>query len=387
MGALRIRDIRRGAKAALSRRALLTGGAGILAASGVASGIPSIRRSRRASTSSIQAPVRQDWLDKHHENIIDPDLPIIDPHHHLWDRPGYRYLLQDFLRDVISGHNIRATLFEECGAMYRSKGPQELRSLGETEFATDIAGMSASGQYGPTRCCAGIIGYVDLKIGARAKDVIEKHIAVSEGRLRGIRNGSTWHADPSLAIYSGAPGLLLEPTFREGFAALGALGLSFDAWMFQTQLGDLVDLARSFPNTSIILNHLGGPLGIGPYAGKRAEAFADWQEGVRSVANCPNIHIKLGGLGLKSIGFTFFENDRPPSSQDLENAWRPYIEHCIEVFGPKRSMFESNFPVDKGSCSYQVLWNAFKRIVAGYSAEEKAALFGGTASNTYRLAI
>jgi predicted TIM-barrel fold metal-dependent hydrolase len=347
-----------------------------------------MRRVRRSVPSSIQAPVRQDWLEQRHEKIIDPDLPIVDPHHHLWDRPGYRYLLQEFLRDVGSGHNIRATLFEECGAMYRSKGPRELRSLGETEFAAAVARNSASGQYGPTRCCAGIIGYVDLRIGAHAKEVLEKHISVSEGRLRGIRNGSAWHDDPSLAIYTGAPrGLLLDSGFREGFAALAPLDLSFDAWMFQTQLEDLVDLARAFPQTRIVLNHLGGPLAIGPYAGKRKDAFVEWRVGIRSVAGCPNVHVKLGGLGLKLIGFTFSGNDMPPSSKDLEKVWRPYIETCIEVFGPKRSMFESNFPVDKGSCSYQVLWNAFKRIVAGYSVDEKTTLFGGTASSTYQLAV
>jgi L-fuconolactonase len=371
----------------LSRRSLMLAGGGALVGAGaLAFGIAFVRRIRRGITSPIQAPVRQAWLEKRHERIIDPDMPIVDPHHHLWDRPGYRYLLVDFLADVRSGHNIRATLFEECGAMYRSTGPEELQSLGETEFATEVARISDSGQFGSTRCCAGIIGYVDLRIGGKAKEVLEQHITVSDGRLRGIRNGSTWHADSNLKIYSGAPrGLLLDSSFREGFAVLAPLSLSFDAWMFQTQLNELVDLARAFPQTTIVLNHLGGPLAIGPYAGTREEAFIEWRAGIRAVASCPNIHVKLGGLGLKLIGFTFFEKDMPPSSEELEAAWRPYIETCIEAFGPHRSMFESNFPVDKGSCSYQVLWNAFKRIVAGYSAEEKAALFSGAASKTYRI--
>jgi predicted TIM-barrel fold metal-dependent hydrolase len=376
-------------KAPLSRRSLMiAGGAALIGAGALASGIAFLRRIRRGITSPIQSPVRQAWLEKRHEEIVDPDLPIVDPHHHLWDRPGDRYLLQDFLADVHSGHNIRATLFEECGVMYRSTGPRELRSLGETEFATDVARTFASRQYESIQCCAGVIGYVDLRIGASATRVLEQHITVSDGRLRGVRNSSTWHPDPSLKIYSGSTqGLLLDRRFREGFAALNPLGLSFDAWMFQTQLNELVDLARAFPQTTIVLNHLGGPLAIGPYAGKRAEAFAAWRDGIGKVAACPNIHVKLGGLGMKLIGLTFFKNDMPPSSQELEKAWRPYIETCIEAFGPHRSMFESNFPVDKGSCSYQVLWNGFKRIVAGYSAEEKTALFSGAASKTYRIAI
>ena len=312
----------------------------------------------------------------------------MDPHHHLWDRPGYRYLFQDLLADIGSGHNIRATLFEECGAMYRTGGPPELRSLGETEFANGVARMSASGKYGPTRCCSGIIGNVDLRIRFRAKAVLEQHLAVSDGRLRGIRNSSAWPGDPSLKIYSPAPqSLLLDKSFREGFAALAVLGLTFDAWMFQTQLKDLVDLARAFPHTTIVLNHVGGPLAIGPYASKREEAFTEWRDGIHAVASLPHTYVKLGGLGMRLISFTFYENDQPPSSEDLAQAWRPYIETCIEAFGAQRSMFESNFPVDKGTCSYQVLWNTFKRIAAGCSADEKTALFSGAASKAYRLTV
>ena len=371
------------AKEPISRRALLAGSAGLIGAAAVVSGIALVRRTRPI-TFAIQAPIRQDWLDKRHEKIIEPDLPIVDPHHHLWDRPGYRYLFHDLLADIGSGHNIRATLFEECGAMYRTGGPPELRSLGETEFVTGVARMSASGKYGPTRCCAGIIGNVDLRIGSHAKAVLEQHLAVSDGRLRGIRNNSAWPAD----ISSDAPQkLLLDKRFREGFAALAALGLAFDAWMFQTQLKALVDLARAFPHATIVLNHVGGPLAIGPYAGKREEAFTEWRDGIREVAGLPNTYVKLGGLGMRLIGFTFYENDQPPSSEDLAQAWRPYIETCIEAFGPQRSMFESNFPVDKGTCSYQVLWNTFKRIAAGCSADEKTALFSGAASKAYRLTV
>jgi predicted TIM-barrel fold metal-dependent hydrolase len=328
------------------------------------------------------------WLGKLTEEILEPDLPIVDPHHHLWERPGYRYLFPELLADIRSGHNIEATLFEQANSMYRASGPEELKSLGETEFVSGVAAMSDSGRYGPTRCVAGIVGYVDLRLGSRAKGLLEKHMAVSDGRLRGVRNGSTWSDDPVLKRFGNAagPGLYLDKNFREGFAALIALDLAFDAWLFQTQLGDAIDLAAAFPQARIVLNHVGGPVAIGPYSGKREEAFDAWRAQIEKFASYPNTYVKLGGLGMKMIGFDFFERPEPPSSQDLEKAWRPYIETCIAAFGPQRAMFESNFPVDKGTCSYQVLWNAFKRIAAGHSRDEKLALFGGAARKAYRLA-
>jgi predicted TIM-barrel fold metal-dependent hydrolase len=375
---------------AISRRALLTASAGLVGAAAMASGSALAQAPTAAPTMpASQAPIRNDWLARHTEEIIEPGLPIIDPHHHLYDRPRYTYLFPDLLADVGSGHNISATLYEQAGSMYRADGPEELKSLGETEFVSGVAAMSASGNYGPTRCIAGVVGYVDLRLGSRAKGVLERHIAVSDGRLRGIRNGSTWSDDPVLKGFGNAagPGTYLDKSFREGFAALVGLDLAFDAWVFQTQLGDVVDLARAFPQARIVLNHVGGPVAIGPYAGKRDEAFAAWRASIREVASFPNTYVKLGGLGMKMIGFDFFEKPEPPSSQDLEKAWRPYIETSIAAFGPQRSMFESNFPVDKGSCSYQALWNAFKRIAAGHSADEKAALFSGAARKAYRLEV
>ena len=373
----------------ISRRILLAGSTGLIAATGFAVRSALAQGTPTPGMPAVQAPVRQDSLDKRHEEIIEPELPIIDPHHHLWDRPNYRYLFPELLADVGSGHNIRVTCYEQAREVYRTSGPEELKSLGETEFVSGVAAMSESGKYGPTRCIAGIIGFVDLQLGSRAKGVLERHIAVSDGRLRAIRNGSTWSDDPILKTFTAAApkGLLLDKSFREGFAALAPLGLAFDGWMFQTQLDDLVDLTQAFPQTTVVLNHCGGPLAIGPYAGKREESFTEWRDRIRKIAGLPNTYVKLGGLGMKMIGFTFYENPDPPSSQDLEKAWRPYIETCIEAFGPQRSMFESNFPVDKGSCSYQVLWNTFKRIASGYSAGEKAALFSGTAAKAYRLAL
>jgi len=375
---------------AMSRRALLTASAGLLGTTTPASG-PALAPASAAPPTmpASQAPVRNEWLAKHTEDILEPGLPIIDPHHHLYDRPRYTYLFPELLADVGSGHNIRATLYEQAGSMYRSDGPEELKSLGETEFVCGIAAMSASGNYGPTRCIAGVVGYVDLRLGSRAKGVLERHIAISDGRIRGIRNGATWSDDPVLKGFGGAtgPGLYRDKNFREGLAALVALDLTFDAWVFQTQLVDVVDLAHAFPQARIVLNHVGGPVAIGPYAGKRDEAFAAWRAKIQEVASFPNTYVKLGGLGMKMIGFDFFEKPEPPSSQDLEKAWRPYIETCIAAFGPQRSMFESNFPVDKGTCSYQVLWNAFKRTAAGHSADEKTALFSGAAKKAYRLDV
>ena len=376
----------------ISRRSLLAGSAGLVGAAAAVSGGAFAQQAAAPvppAMPAVQAPVRQDWLDKRHEAIIEPELPIVDPHHHLWDRPNYRYLFPDLLADVGSGHNIRATCYEQAREMYRADGPEELKSLGEAEFVSGVSAMSASGKYGPTRCIAGIIGFADLRLGSRVKGVLERHIAVSDGRLRGIRNGSTWSDDPTLKTFTagGPRELLLDKSFREGCAALAPLGLAFDGWMFQTQLDDLADLAGAFPQTTIVLNHCGGPLAIGPYAGKREEAFTEWRNGIRKIAALPNTYVKLGGLGIKMIGFTFYENPEPPSSQDLEKAWRPYIETCIEAFGPQRAMFESNFPVDKGTCSYQVLWNTFKRIAAKYSAGEKTALLSGSAVKAYRLTL
>lgn len=333
--------------------------------------------------------IRPGWLELHREEALEPELPIVDPHHHLWDHPGeQRYLLPELLQDLYSGHNIIATLFVECRVMYRADAPPESRSLGETEFVNGIAAMSASGGYGPTRACAGIIGNVDLRLGSRAGEALEAHIAFSGGRLRGIRNVSAWHPEGIKATTSNPPpGLLLDPAFRSGFASLARFGLSFDAWLVHTQIEDLLDLARAFPDTVIVLDHVGGPIGIGSYAGKRQEVFTHWAALIRDISRCPNVHVKLGGLGMHTFGTDFHARELPPTSQDLAQVWRPYIETCIEAFGPARCMFESNFPVDKGTCSYSTLWNAFKRLTAEYTAAEKAALYSGTASKVYRLAL
>lgn len=331
-------------------------------------------------------PVDSDWLTRRIEPVLEPDLPILDPHHHLFltDTSGHRYLLSEYLEDIANNHLLIASVFVECREFYRCYGPQGYRSLGETEFANGVAAMSASGKLGTPRVCAGIIGNVDLRLGDSAGSVLESHIAVAGGRFCGIRNVSAWHNDIIATTSRPPPGLLLDTEFRRGFAWLARLGLTFDAWLLHTQLDELVDLARSFPDTAIVCDHIGGPIGIGPYAGKRSEVFTQWSASIRKLASCPNVNIKLGGMGMRVMGFNFHARRLPPSSQELADAWRPYIEFCIESFGPHRAMFESNFPVDKGSFSWTVMWNAFKRISAGASADEKRALFLKTASQVYR---
>jgi L-fuconolactonase len=334
-------------------------------------------------------PLREWHARAEPEDVLDPALPIIDPHHHLWENPVRgRYLLDDFVEDLGAGHTIVQTVFLECDAMYRAAGPEELRPVGEVEFVRGMAAMSASGKYGPTKIAAGMVGFAELTLGARVREVLEAEVEAGGGLLRGLRYCMPWDKHEAVVKYvvrQIPPGLLLDKTFREGFAQLAAFGLSIDVWVYHTQLPDVAALARAFPETTIVLNHVGGALGVGPYAGHRDEVFQFWRKNILEVASCPNVRVKLGGLGLLHFGFPFHLRDTPPSSAELAEAWRPYIETCVEAFGPKRGMFESNFPPDKQSCSYLTLWNAFKRITAGASAEDKAALFGGTAAEVYRL--
>jgi predicted TIM-barrel fold metal-dependent hydrolase len=343
------------------------------------------------------------------DTILEPERPIVDAHHHLWDRSrlalgagpfadhGFsqmlqarpRYLLEEFLADTDSGHDIRASVFIECRAMYRASGDRALRSVGETEFANGVAAVAASGVYGDTRACAGIVGHVDLRLGDRARPVLEAHIAAGNGRFRGVRHSAAQDADTDvlgpLSTRGTPAGLLRDPDFRRGFAALAPLGLSFDAWLLEPQLPDVLDLARAFPDTSIVLDHVGGPVGIGVYAGQREARFDGWARQIRALADCPNVTIKLGGLAMPFAGFEWSYRHRPATHEVLAKAWAPYIETCIEAFGAERCMFESNFPVDHFTCDYATLWNAFKHIARGCSESEKTALFSGTAARVYRL--
>jgi L-fuconolactonase len=340
------------------------------------------------------------------EAIIEPGLPIIDPHHHLWDlravlphlpppshpfdailRQTPRYLLDDLLADTGSGHNVIATVFVQCGAFYRADGPEAMKPVGETEFVNGVAAMSASGSYGPMRACAGIVGHADLGLGDAVAPVLDAHIAAGGGRFRGIRHMMAHDADPAVLgpLVHAAPDLAANPEVRRAVAHFAARNLSLDLWVAEPQLPGLVDLARAFPDTAMVVDHVGTPLGIGAYAGHRDERFAGWAASIRALASCPNVAMKLGGLGMPFPGFDGMGPDTRPSSEMLAQAWRPYIETCIEAFGADRCMFESNFPVDRWGADYPTLWNAFKRIAAGASATEKAALFAGTAARFYRL--
>jgi predicted TIM-barrel fold metal-dependent hydrolase len=325
-----------------------------------------------------------EWLAQNDEDVIDPKLPIVDPHHHLWDRDN-RYLFDDLLDDTGSGHNIRSTVYIQCRSMYRANGPVELQPIGETEFVNGVAAMSASGHYGDMRACAGIVSHADLRLGARVRDVLEAHAVAGGGRFCGIRFSTPWDQDVQLTPMRPDKGIMLDPKWREGFAQLAPLNLAFDALLLHTQLGELTDLARAFPQTTIVLNHVGCPMGLGPYAGKREEVFAQWRSGIAELATCQNVVVKLGGFGMHIFGFSLDKRSAPPPSTELAEIWKPYYETCLAAFGPKRAMFESNFPVDKISCSYKVIWNTFKRMAANCSAAEKADLFHDTAARVYRL--
>ncbi len=339
------------------------------------------------------------------EAILDPDLPIIDPHHHLWDRPflpparegGHpfedvvrltpRYLLDELRADAGSGHNVVGTVYGPFGAFYRADAEAAMAPVGEVEFVNGVAAMSASGIYGPLRACAGIVGHADLLLGEGVARVLEAEIAAGGGRFRGIRHMVASDPDPAvLGPMAHTPGgLMAESRFREGFARLAPLGLTFDAWLLEPQLPGLIDLARAFPGQDIVLDHVGTPLGVGAYSGKLAERFDIWRENIRELAKSPKVTVKLGGLAMPFAGFPGLDGRARPGSQALADLWRPYIETCIEAFGPGRCMFESNFPVDRWGCDYATLWNAFKRIAAGASESEKADLFTGTARRFYGL--
>jgi L-fuconolactonase len=323
------------------------------------------------------------WLASTSEEALDPDLPICDPHHHLWEFPDNRYLVDEFLADA-AGHRITRTVYVECQQKYRASGPDELRPLGETEFVRDCTEALRSGA--ATRVAAGIVGFADLTLGAAVQDVLEGHLAVTS-RFRGIRYASAWDSSDKIRPTHTHPSqhLMRCEQFRAGLARLSALGLSFDAWVFHPQLSELTELARALPDLTIVLDHVGGPLGVGPYAGRRAEVFSLWRRGLAELATCGNVFVKIGGLAMTMYGFGWHKRPAPPGSEELAEAFQPYYETCLECFGAQRCMFESNFPMDQASCSYGVLWNAYKRLARSCSPTERAALFHDTASRVYQL--
>ena len=335
-----------------------------------------------------------DWLALTQEPTIEPDIPICDPHHHFWDfrterLPYQRYLLHELADDINSGHNVRSTVFIEARAMYRADGPPEMRPVGEVEFVQGLAAASASGLYGPSRVAAAIVGHADLTLGERVEPVLEALEAASPNRFRGIRHHVTWDPHPEIAAASvfGTRGLLSSDGFRTGARVLARKGMSFEAWLNHPQLHELADFARAVPDLAIVLNHVGGVIRTGPYGDRDDEVLADWRGGIADVASCPNVYVKLGGIGMPRTGFDWHERDEPAGSEELAGSMAPFIEYCIEQFGPERSMFESNFPVDKVSYSYHVMYNAFKRMSTGYSETERAAMFHDTAVRVYRIDV
>jgi L-fuconolactonase len=345
------------------------------------------------------------------EDILEPDLPIVDSHHHLWFAPvstiegleraedltsvalapiyrkNARYLFDEFLADIQSGHNIVASVYCDAQSMYRADGPAEFRSVGEVEFVNGIAAMGASGLFGNFRPCAGIVGGVDLSLGERVEEVLVAHIQAGGGRYRGVRAGVVYDDDPRILGGGGRPHVLIDKVFREGFKRLAPLGLSFDAMVLEPQLADVVDLARAYPETQIILNHVGVPVGIGQYAGRRPERFPIWRSQMKLLATCENVVVKIGGLGIPFGGFDSYLAEPPLDSAQLAAEWRPYVAACIEMFGVDRCMFESNAPPDFAAGSYRVLWNAFKRLASDATPAEKTALFSRTATRVYRLEL
>ena len=332
-----------------------------------------------------------DWLALTQEPTLEPDLPICDCHHHFWDLrpqsiPYQRYLIHELNADIYSGHNVRSTVFVEARSMYRPDGPEELRPVGEVEFIQGLAAASASGIYGPGRAAAAIVGHADLKLGEAVEPVLEALQAASPNRFHGIRHNVTWSPDPALANRE-TEGIMANGRFREGAKVLTRMGLTLDTMVSFPQLPELADFAKAVPDVTIILNHIGGGNRVGIYAGRDDEVVAAWRQGIAAVAACPNVTVKLGGMGMVRWGFDWHTRDVPIGSEELAESMSPWMTYCIEHFGPDRCMFESNFPPDKVSFSYNIMYNAFKRLSKGYSDSERAAMFHDTAARVYRIEV
>ncbi len=328
------------------------------------------------------------WLARHVEDILEPDIPIVDAHHHIWAQPGNLYGIDDLRADVLTGHKVVATVFVQAHHAYRSDGPEALRCVGETEHIEQLANEAkASSDAAPFSPCAAIVAFADLMLGREVTQVLEAHRAASPKRFCGVRHSVSRdpHFPQGIVLRPAPPRMLEEPRFRAGLATLAEHGLSFDAMLYHSQIVELTAAARAVPELSIVLDHFGCIIGVGPYVGRERETFNTWRKDIQELARLPNVSVKLGGMGMIICGARFHENASPPSSRELADAWRPHVETCIEAFGVDRCMFESNFPVDKAMFSYPVLWNAFKRLTAGATAREKALLFGANAARLYMI--
>ena len=331
-------------------------------------------------------PGSPQWHAQVIEEILDPDRVIVDPHHHLWSYPGSTYLLEDLWKDTGSGHKVTKTVFVECHSSYRKAGPDHMKPLGETEYVAEIAEQSAQGAEGQARI-SGIVAHADLTLGDAVEEVLNGHEAVGRSLFRGIRHAGAREEDPEgmRMAERGPKDLYTRDDFREGMKVLGRMGLTYDTWHYHYQNRAFAELARAVPGTIMILDHFGTPLGVGRYKGKREEIFEQWKEDISEIARCENVVAKLGGMAMPDNGFGWHERAVPPTSDEFVAAQKRYYLHTIECFGPDRCMFESNFPVDKFSISYHVLWNGLKKIVGDFSEDEKDAMFSGTASRVYRL--
>ena len=326
----------------------------------------------------------EEWLALTKEDAIDPELPICDPHHHFWDWPDGRYLLEEFFHDIDGGHNIVKTVYIESESVNKKYAAQGMSPAEETKFVHDVINQKVGEQYRSINVAAGIVSFADFTLGSAVEPVIEEHLAVSD-RFRGIRQVASWNEHDDVIFSPSPPGLLMDSKFREGLACLKDYDLIFETFLHHPQIMELEDLARALPDIPIILDHIGGPIRIGPYAEKQDEVFRGWKSAITALAASPNVFVKLGGLGMPFCGFGWNERPAPPNSTEMAEAMAPYFLWCIEHFGVERCMFESNFPVEKESCSYTVLWNAFKRIAKGFSPAERDALFCNTAVKAYRL--
>ena len=333
-------------------------------------------------------PPDERWLARAlPEPAVEAELPIVDTHVHFWhSSDDHRYFVEDYARDIAdSGHDVAASVYVECGSMYRAAGPAEFRCVGETEFAVGMSAVGASGRYTTSRVADRIVSFADLALGDRLGDVLDAHLAAANGRLAGIRHRAKWDPQPAVRGLwaAGGPGLYLEPQFQRGLRQVAKRGLSFDASVFHPQIPDVTALARAVPEANVVLIHSGSPVGHCGYAGRAAEVHGTWLDAMAELATLPNVVVKMGGILMPLANFDFGVESRPPTSEELAQLWRPYIEPCVELFGAERCMVASNFPVDKAGFGYGTVWNMFKRITAGYSDNEKRAIYTGTAERIY----
>ena len=330
---------------------------------------------------------RFEWLALRQETAIDPARPIVDPHHHLWKNRGGTYLANELLADTGGSHNVTHTVFVECRSKWDKDVEPHLAPVGETRF---VAGEAAEMAERDGANIGAIVSHADLLLGEKVGEVLAAHDAAGAGLFRGIRHATPWDADPVVqnAHTGSSQQMMRSDAFHAGARTLADMGFSYDAWLYHHQIVELVELAQAVPELVIVLDHLGGPLGVGAYAQRRDEVRADWRTAIQSAAACENIVLKVGGIGMDNVhGTGWTDLEAPPSSEEVAEYFGDDVRFCIDTFGPDRCMFESNFPVDRACLPYAVLWNALQIMAADYSDAEQSALFASTAARTYRIDV